>query len=61
MTCTLRTPIICFEVVEDTCRHKAILDYLHSAGYTKAYDQLKDELPNLVCLNMPPIAVLVLD
>lgn len=38
-------------------RHKAILDYLHSAGYTKAYEQFKEELPNLVRSSVPPISI----
>ncbi|KZS89683.1 dynein regulator [Sistotremastrum niveocremeum HHB9708] len=36
--------------------HKAILDYLHSAGYTKAYEQFKEELPNLAAFTPEPNA-----
>jgi hypothetical protein len=29
-------------------RHRSILDYLFSAGLTKTYEQMKDEIPGMV-------------
>lgn len=32
-------------------RHKSMLDYLATAGFTKTYDQFKEEAPDLVRAN----------
>jgi hypothetical protein len=32
-------------------RHKSMLDYLATAGFTKTYDQFKEEAPDLVRIN----------
>ena len=40
----------------DMNRHKSMLDYLHTAGFTKTYDQLRAEAPILVFI--PPSVAL---
>jgi hypothetical protein len=39
--------------VHDMYRHKSMLDYLHTAGFTKTYDQLREEAPDLVFIPPP--------
>ena len=45
--------------VHNMNRHKSMLDYLHTAGFTKTYDQLREEAPDLVFI--PPSVALPLD
>jgi hypothetical protein len=33
-------------------RHKAMLDYLASAGFMKTYEQLKEEAPDMVRIQL---------